>query len=127
MSDDEVRAWSDTPFLMEKASQVQGHVSPNEDGSREVSILIILAIIGTLIQIYQCWRDRKRALAEINSPSFVNRWLLRRHVKRHLGADLYRKNGAEVVDGILSVGSMATDDDLSKFLAESTHAFTPKP
>lgn len=103
-------------FLYEKANEVLGHVKPNEDGSKEVGIEIILLILQLLPTIYRCWQDHKKAADRVRSPSFFDRMVLRRVVRRQLEPGQFRRHGGEIIGGILALGVDATEDDIRKYL-----------
>jgi hypothetical protein len=106
-------------FLYDKASQVLDHVPPNQDGSKDVAIAIILAILQMLPVLYKCWQDRKRATARVNNPTFFDRLILRRALRNKLGSEQYRKYGPYITRGLLALGADATEGDVERFLAEA--------
>jgi hypothetical protein len=107
-----------SPFLAEQASQVLAHVTPNEDGSKEIGILVILAILGAVIQVYECIRNNPRALEQLHDVSFIDALKFRRIVKAKLGRDLYRRKGPEIINGFMSLAKGATSVSLATFLVE---------
>lgn len=105
-------------FLYERANRVLAHVPPSEDGTKEVGIEIVLAILQILPMVYQCWKDHKQAAQRVRSPGLRDRLRLRRAVRGQLGTAGYRRHGAAIVEGLLAIGEDATEEDVKKYLEE---------
>jgi hypothetical protein len=118
MSFREAEVYVASPFLADQAARVLSHVTPNEDGSREVGILVILAILGAIIQVYECLKENPRALEEVHRVGLINALKLRRTIKMVLGTDLNRRKGEEIIAGLYAIGQQATSVDLATFLEE---------
>lgn len=106
------------PFIYEKANVVLGHIKPDENGVKQIDPFTIIAIISTLVKLWKCWKDTKKAVENCNEPSLVNRVQLRRLVKQGLGRDKYRKYGDDVINGLLALGRTATEEDIKRLIEE---------
>jgi hypothetical protein len=107
------------PKTNELASQIMGEIKPNEDGSREVAILIIIAIIGLLIQVYQCWKNNHKAAAICRDPGWRHKVMLHYCIRRCMGRDLYKRKGEETAAAFLKLGKDATPEAIAKLLEEN--------
>lgn len=100
------------------ASEVEGQVPPNPDGTKQAFILIAIAVIGLLIQLYRCWKDRQKATQICNQPAFRHRLMLKYAVRRAMGREDYRKSGQGVVQAFLQAGGDVTPEKISAILEE---------
>lgn len=101
------------------ANSVLGYVTPNPDGSKEVGIMVIIAIIGLLIQAYRCWKDNPWQAAEAcRNPTNAHYRMLRLTVRRAVGWRMFLRKGDEIMDGLIALGPNITEDKIIEVLKE---------
>ena len=85
-----------------------------------VTIQVIIEIIIDLITLYQnCRKTPQEALVEWKSLSLLERWKLRRVIKRRVDdEEVYNAIGDKIFNGIKNLGVEATELDAVNMFAE---------
>lgn len=84
------------------------------------TIGIIITIITELVKLYMsCRKEPKSTAASMRHPGIMERWRLRKIVKRHIDDDeVYSYMGKELVRSSLKVASQVTDDEVKAMYDE---------
>ena len=100
----------DKMTLEEKAKQIaENMIAKGEDKNIMFSPMLILAIISILIQLFKLWKSCNKTpehcMKDIDSSSFITRWIVRRTVRRELDdEEMDRRYTNRLANSIIDVG-----------------------
>lgn len=97
---------------------------PTKAGEPVGDVVVTLAIVEiclkVLLYIYDCWKAANPdSLKKINKPGFVQRFYLRRVVRKVLTANGAASQVDATVAALLSIGKGVTSSDLAAALTET--------
>lgn len=82
-------------------------------------IIVIAEIVTELVEVIQeCVENREQALKVFQSPSLLQRFVLKRKVRQHLGWFGARKYGSDLQQALLETGKEVTREDLNELVVE---------
>lgn len=67
-------------------------------------ILVIAEMVMTFIEVLQDCRDPQEATEIVNDPTWLQKRYVAMRVRRAVGRNVYRDQGADIVDALLETG-----------------------
>ncbi|MDR3582616.1 MAG: hypothetical protein P4L67_05055 [Candidatus Pacebacteria bacterium] len=89
----------------------------SKPGSVVVTVAIIVAILKIAILLFECWKS-STALDKCRNPNFIQRFMLRRIVKKVLKAEDCGDQVEETYQSILALGRAMTLEELQQAVCE---------
>lgn len=65
---------------------------------------------------------KEQNCANLNDPSFLQRVLLKRTIKRHMDVGFYKAYGDKIYDGLLKTAYNLTEDELDGFYGTANNS-----
>lgn len=82
--------------------------------------IIAQVLVEVLKAVMDCYKEPKKALATVQRPGVLQRFRLRRAIKRHIDDDeAYGYMGNDMLKAFTKVAETVTEEDLKKLYAEA--------
>lgn len=103
-----------------KDKAVREFSSKNRNAAFDPAIIMVIAdIIVQLVSAFQsCKKDNVEAVNIARNPTWLQRRMLRRKVRRELGARGWREHGHDIVESLLEAGKDVTPDEMQEAMDE---------
>lgn len=105
------------------AHRTLGNMPPPKDGKPEsviLTILVVIAVVKLAISLYDCWEGNLAvSLGHCRNPGILQRWRLKRVVKKVLVAEGRRDQVNPMFQALLETGKTITAHELGEAIRET--------
>jgi beta-lactamase regulating signal transducer with metallopeptidase domain len=109
-----------------KAETIAKDIATTKESLKSVAldpftILAIIGIIISLIQLYltYCKKTTQEAASSMRNPNLVEKWQLRRLIRKHIDdCDVRKLLGEPLLTSLLKIGATITDEEVAKMYTE---------
>jgi hypothetical protein len=115
---------SPDPSAVEAAAQRTLDLMPKPDPSKPpgdliLTITIVMLIIKLVVVAYTCWKDHHKTASIVYEPNLLQRFYLRRVVKKVLAEHGQLDKLNDVMTALLQMAKASTPEDIEKIFAEA--------